>query len=82
MSKGFILSAQDSLFGQRDVIGFGDDSFCVREIDRDRAWERAFSECPKCGARGRCDKHGLTASGIDLRARGPIHKGGKVVVRL
>jgi len=37
MSKGFILSAQDSLFGQRDVIGFGDDSFCVREIDRDRA---------------------------------------------
>ena len=33
-------------------------------------WERAFSECPKCGARGRCDKHGLTASGIDLRARG------------
>jgi hypothetical protein len=37
MSKGFILSAQDSLFGQPDVIGFGDDSFCVREIDRDRA---------------------------------------------
>jgi len=33
-------------------------------------WERAFSECPKCGACGRCDKHGLTASGIDLRARG------------
>lgn len=37
MSKGYILSAQDSLFGQRDVIGFGDDAFCVREIDRDRA---------------------------------------------
>lgn len=37
MSKGFILSAQDSLFGQPDVIGFGDDGFCVREIDRDRA---------------------------------------------
>lgn len=37
MSKGYILSAQDSLFGQRDVIGFGDDDFCVREIDRDRA---------------------------------------------
>lgn len=29
-------------------------------------WERAFSECPKCGARGRCDKHGLTASGIHI----------------
>lgn len=37
MSKGFILSAQNSLFGQPDVIGFGDDGFCVREIDRDRA---------------------------------------------
>lgn len=37
MSKGFILSAQDSLFGQPDVVGFGDDSFCIREIDRDRA---------------------------------------------
>lgn len=37
MAKGFILSAQDSLFGQPDVIGFGDDSFFVREIDRDRA---------------------------------------------
>lgn len=37
MAKGFIMSAQDSLFGQRDVVGFGDDAFCVREINRDRA---------------------------------------------
>lgn len=32
--KGFILSAQGSLFGQADVVGFGDDAFLVREIDR------------------------------------------------
>ena len=32
-------------------------------------WERAFSECPKCGARGGCSKHGLSPTGIDWRAR-------------
>lgn len=37
MAKGFILSNQASLFGQPDVIGFGDDSFCVKEIGRDFA---------------------------------------------
>lgn len=37
MTRGYIYSSQDSLFGQRDVVGFGDDSFCVMEIDRDRA---------------------------------------------
>ena len=31
--------------------------------------ERHYIECPKCGARGGCAKHGVTASGIDLRAR-------------
>ena len=35
--KGYILSNQASLFGQPDVIGFGDDSFCVKEIGRDFA---------------------------------------------
>jgi hypothetical protein len=35
-----------------------------------RVQERRYSECPKCGARGGCAKHGLTATGIDLRARG------------
>lgn len=37
MSKGYILSKQDSLFGSTDVIGFGSDDFHVREIDRDLA---------------------------------------------
>lgn len=34
---GYILSNQASLFGQPDVVGFGDDSFCVKEIGRDFA---------------------------------------------
>jgi len=37
MPKGFIMSAQASLFGQADVIGFGDDAFAVKEIGRDFA---------------------------------------------
>lgn len=32
--KGFIFSDQHSLFGQADVVGFGDDIFSVKEIDR------------------------------------------------
>lgn len=35
--KGYILSPQASLFGQPDVIGFGDAGFCVREVNRDQA---------------------------------------------
>lgn len=35
--KGFIYSDQASLFGQPDVVGFGDDRFCVKEIKRDIA---------------------------------------------
>ena len=31
--------------------------------------ERKLIECPKCGARRGCEKHGLSSSGIDLRAR-------------
>lgn len=31
--------------------------------------ERLYLECPKCGARGGCEKHGLSSTGIDLRAR-------------
>ena len=34
MGKGYIYSNQGSLFGQGDVVGFGSDSFHVREIDR------------------------------------------------
>lgn len=37
MSAGYIMSAQSSLFGQSDVVGFGVDDFHVKEIDRDRA---------------------------------------------
>lgn len=33
----YIYSAQMSLFGQRDVVGFGGDDFCVKLIDRDTA---------------------------------------------
>ncbi len=37
--KGFIYSQQDSLFGHRDVIGFGEDNFHVKIIDRNMANE-------------------------------------------
>lgn len=37
MSAQYILSGQGSLFGKTDVIGFGDASFCVREVGRDFA---------------------------------------------
>ena len=39
MAKGYIYSAQDALFGEPQVIGFGDDVFMVREIERDLANE-------------------------------------------
>jgi hypothetical protein len=38
-TRGYIISAQSSLFGQPDVIGFGDDAFCIREVPRDLANE-------------------------------------------
>ncbi len=31
--------------------------------------ERTHSECLKCGARGGCEKHGLSPTGIDYRHR-------------
>ena len=37
MNKGYILSEQSTLFGGREVIGFGGDGFCVKEIQRDVA---------------------------------------------
>lgn len=37
MSGAYILSDQASLFGQPDVVGFGDEAFCVKEIGRDFA---------------------------------------------
>lgn len=30
---------------------------------------KSYTECPKCGARGGCEKHGITRSGIDMRSR-------------
>ena len=36
-TKGYILDKQTCLFGQPRVVGFGDDSFEVRAIDRDTA---------------------------------------------
>jgi len=35
--KEYIYSKQATLFGHKDVIGFGDDSFYVKEIDRVKA---------------------------------------------
>ena len=29
--------------------------------------KKTFQECPKCGARNGCDKHGLSLSGISYR---------------
>jgi hypothetical protein len=37
MSKGYIYSDQTSLFGTREIIGFGDDVFRISEIERDKA---------------------------------------------
>jgi len=39
MTKGYIYSKQNTLFGQADVVGFGDFEFCVSEIDRGLANE-------------------------------------------
>lgn len=36
--------------------------------------EKNLTECPKCGARGGCEKHGVSATGIDLRRRGMIRE--------
>jgi hypothetical protein len=35
-----------------------------------REGRRYYEECPKCGARGGCPKHGVSATGLDLRAEG------------
>lgn len=35
--KGFIYSDQLTLFGHKQIIGFGDELFCVKEIDKDLA---------------------------------------------
>lgn len=37
MKAGYIMSAQASLFGQPDVVGFGCENFYVREMPRDEA---------------------------------------------
>lgn len=36
--------------------------------------EKNLIECPKCGARGGCEKHGVSPTGIDLRRRGLIRE--------
>ena len=37
MKKGYIFSPQLSLYGEREIIGFGDSNFAVKEIFRDIA---------------------------------------------
>jgi len=37
MKKGYIFSPQLSLYGEREIIGFGDSNFAVKEISRDIA---------------------------------------------
>jgi hypothetical protein len=37
MEKGYIYNDQMSMFGSREIIGFGNDEFQIREIDRDLA---------------------------------------------
>lgn len=32
-----------------------------------RLTRKSFQECPKCGARGGCEKHGLSLTGISYR---------------
>lgn len=35
--KGYIYSEQIPMFGHKDIIGYGTNEFCVKEIDRDLA---------------------------------------------
>lgn len=35
--KGFIYSSQQEMFSKREIIGFGDDLFYVKEIERNKA---------------------------------------------
>lgn len=37
--KNFIYSKQDTLFGKREVVGFGNKDFSIKEIQRDKANE-------------------------------------------
>jgi len=37
--KGYIYSAQIPMFGHKDIIGYGTDEFCVKEIERDLAYK-------------------------------------------
>ena len=37
IKKGFIFSAQTSLWGGREVVGFGSSDWCIKEIGRDLA---------------------------------------------
>jgi hypothetical protein len=39
MTKGLIYSDQQTLFGKKDVIGYGDAAFYIKEIDRTKANE-------------------------------------------
>ena len=37
MNKGYIYNAQQTLFGAREVIGFGTNDWCVKEVERKTA---------------------------------------------
>lgn len=43
------------------------DSLPSRNSAKDGLIRKTFQECPKFGARGGCDKHGLSPSGISYR---------------
>ena len=35
--KGYIYSEQIPMFGHKDIVGYGTDEFCVKQIERDKA---------------------------------------------
>jgi len=39
MRKGYVYSDQVPMFGHKDIIGYGTDDFCVKEIERDLAYD-------------------------------------------
>jgi hypothetical protein len=36
-TKGLIYSNQQTMFGAKEIIGFGCNEFCIKEMDRNKA---------------------------------------------
>lgn len=55
--------------GQKGTVAMSllSDNAPVRNSLKDRLTRKSFQECPKCGARGGCAKHGLSLTGISYR---------------